>query len=200
MSETETKVCDTCKKEIDGPSIQYFRAEKGEEAKVARTACQPCDQAERMQKFKETGFLSTWLVEEEQLKEIRAEYGKSERGDAEVLAAFAPIQAEIEVFEQEVWFGGLQDFARNIKTKGSKAEQDGLTLMCYTMCGRAMITVEDATASVTMITIEDEKKPCMGWRGIQATGPQAVDLLKRAVQLWKAGMRAVSDRDVSMGL
>jgi hypothetical protein len=198
----ETKVCEKCKKEITGSVVTYFKAATATEPEQEKTVCQPCDQSDRMARFRETGYLSTWLVEQEQLKEIFAKNSDDPKGDPDVLAAIEPVFAEVKIFEQEVWFAGLQEFARNIKVKGSKAEQDGLTLMCYTMAGRAMITIEDAHASVTVITIEDELPPksCMGWRGIQGTGPQAVALLKRACALWKAGMRAKEDTNVSMGI
>lgn len=200
MDETP-KACDKCHADLDGKAtVQKFVNDK-----VVRTVCVDCDQAERHAKFKETGVLSTWLVEAEVIKDAWRNVGDRPSGppaDAAVMEAYKSIEAAIKTFEQEVWFAGLQEFARKAKTKGTGAEAEGVKLMCYTMCGRAMITVEDENATVTVITLEDELPPKtpMGFRGIHATKDQALGLFTRVGELWKAKKLALKeDRNVSMG-
>lgn len=181
--------CDSCKSPITDSWVQDLN-DKGE---VLRTRCEPCDRAKRAKAFQETKRLRTRMVEDAQIHEV---YKECDATDYEVLAAFYPIPQEIKAFERDVWFGGLQKIATEAKTKGTSFEKGGFKLLCFTMCGRAMITLDSPTASVTMITDETSKEPRMGFRGIDATAEQAIELLKKARELWAQGLRAKENHKV----
>lgn len=189
-------ICSTCKKNLDDQG--YVEIFDGKTGAIRETVCDGCDQARRMKEFRETGYLSTWLVER---AHVNAAVKEPKEGDDAILDAFKLIQDEIPAFEQEVWFSGLQAFARGASTKGTKSEQGDFTLMCFTMCARAMITLEDKTGSVTLITAEDSSEPRMGFRGVQTTADHAVALIRRARQEWtKGNLPMAEDRKVTLGI
>lgn len=183
--------CDLCKGALDGAWCQTL----DEMGAATETRCLGCDKSKLLAEFRKTGRLSTRLVEKALLDQA---FGKD--ADADVLLAFGAIPPQIKLFEHEVWFGGLQDFAMSASVKGTSVRGDGLAVLCWTMCGRAMITIEDAEASVTAIADETSNQPTMGWRGIDATVDQAVSLLMRARALWRTGARPTEDRGVTLAV
>ncbi len=186
---TDPTHCDICKNPITDRWVQDFN-DKGE---VLESRCAPCDRAKRAKAFQETKRLRTRMVEDAQIHEI---YKECDATDYAVLAAFFPIPQEIKAFERDVWFGGLQEIATKAKTKGTSLKKDDLQLLCFTMCGRAMITLDSPTASVTVITAEDSNESRMGFRSIDATADQAIELLRKARELWAQGLRTKEDSEV----
>lgn len=121
--------------------------------------------------------------------------------DYAIEAAAKRLRVDIKELERRFWFGGHQPLAQKAKTKGMKLElADGLVVMTWTMCGRAMITIEDSDASVTAICSEDGRESTMGLQGIDATEEQARSLIERACVAWESGHRLKEDRKVGMGL
>ena len=123
------------------------------------------------------------------------------RGDTKVASANNHIEAEVKLFEREVWFNGLQDFARGASTKGTSLGgfPDGHTLMCYTMCGRAAITIESPVASVSVLTDETSQESCMGLNGLDGTEEQVIGLLRWARDIWAEQHHMLrEDSDVSL--
>lgn len=119
-----------------------------------------------------------------------------QEGDQEVLEQIARLNEVMQRFEQAVWFGGLQEAVRTAKTSGLSLEVDGFEFFCFTTAGRAMITLEDKEAFVTVVTVEDGSDCRMGLHGIGATGPQATGLFERAMKLWADGKRLGEDSAV----
>lgn len=192
MMQEDPTHCDLCRKPIDGCWSQTLNA-RGE---VIESRCMPCDAARRLTAYRETGRLTTRLVESAQIDQA---LGK--RANLDVLADYETVAPHIKRFERDVWFGGLQALARNAKTKGTSAEANGLKLLCFTMCGRAMMTIDEPDASVTTITEEDSSESRMGLRGIDATADRAVELLIKVRRLWKAGaLKVKDDRGVTLAI
>lgn len=187
-------ICDKCKKQLDGGWVEMVDPKTRQ---ILETVCVSCDRAQRVEEFRNTGYLSTRLVEQAHINEILK---RLQNGDQEILDVFSKIPPEIKLFEQEVWFGGLQTIAQNASTKGTKAEVDDFTLMCFTMCGRAMITIENEESSITLITDEDSSRSCMGWRGMYSTADQAIALLQKARSEWKNGLRPIEDKKVTLAI
>jgi hypothetical protein len=183
--------CDRCKSAVHRGWVQSINYKTGE---IIKTLCVGCDEEEAKAYFTETGHLTTGLVMMASLYEARKTESKT---DIAIMAAYAPIPSAIRPFLREVWFGGLQRFAQNASVKGTSFHRDDFKLLCFTICGRAMITLENSSSSLTLICEEDREPPgSMSMQGISATGPQAVALLMRARELWAAGVRATEDREV----
>jgi hypothetical protein len=186
----EPSHCDACKAPIVGRYVQSFNGQ----GQSIESRCSACDRLRRVARFEETTRLTTRTL----MDAMMSKYDPTPtETDLAVLKAFEEVPRHIALFEGEVWFGGLQDSARKATVKGTSLEKDGFKLLCYTMCGRAMITLEDAEASVTVITTEDGTyRGQMGLQGIDATGAQAVELLSKARNLWASGLRTTEDREV----
>lgn len=114
-----------------------------------------------------------------------------------VNASYETINALVKgSYEPLVWFGGLQKFVRSEPVKGHSVEMHGIKLLSYCMAGRAMQTISiESGESITLITAEDEAEPRMGIQGIEATEQQAVDMLRRCIELWQSGVLKMLRRD-----
>ncbi len=137
----------------------------------------------------------------------------------EIMASHDRIQDEIGRFETEVWFGGMQAFARAASVKGTLFDAGSISVLCFTMCGRAMMTIHgkdgERGCSVTTITEEDSPprseddleergRGIMGMRGIDATEAEALSLLRAARGAWLAreafGYVMVEKRSVTLAV
>lgn len=187
--------CDLCKKPLlDGSYCQSFNGTTGE---ITETRCVVCDRIKRVDAYKESKILTTSLVMDAQLSKWNNKAGEFQEVYQEVVAVYETIKPEIKLFERDVWFNGLQSFAQKAKTKGTSASAEEVKLLCYTMCGRAMITLENKDSSITLITDEDSSENRMGMQGIYATGPNAIALLTRVRGLWDRGsLKMEEDREV----
>jgi len=201
-----TKVCSVCGKHSDEGYVELYK-----DHVLVSVTCRGCDITRRFDRHRDTGVITTWLVTEVAARNYDLSRGRTvdprgrpiERADEvrAIAASLERIQIAVREFEQAVWFGGLQKAARASRTKGMRGHPDvgPVSLISYTMAGRAMVTIEDATTQVTLITIEDEEKPCMGLRGIEATEAQALALLKAVREAWAAGrVEMREDRGVSV--
>jgi len=106
----------------------------------------------------------------------------------EIWASNVRIGAKIKEFENSVWFNGLQKVIRNSTKKGVSAKLGSVSCLTFSMCARTMITIENKEASVTMMCIEDSETPTMGFRGIDATERQAIDLINLMIESFKDGL------------
>lgn len=187
-------MCDVCKQPIKGSWVTIHDAKTH---KRLESRCSPCDAKKRQAQFLKDRRISTRLLMKATLNQA---YKQLEEGDQEILDQYERIQPEVAKFQKDVWFGGLQDIARNAKTKGTSAVVGDFKLLCYTMCGRAMVTLDDPKASLTLITAEDAAPgdSGMGVQGIDATGEQALELLRRAMMIWADGVRVTEDAEVSI--
>lgn len=190
-------MCDICNKPIDGSWVVIHDAKTN---KHIESRCSPCDDKKRREQFQKDHRISTQLLMKATLNQA---YKKLEEGDQEVLDAYALLLPEVKRFQEAIWFGGMQDIARNAKVKGTSVADGDFKILCYTMCGRAMVTLDSPTASLTLITQEDAppvdkhgRQAGMGVQGIDATGPEAFALLERAQKLWATGARTTEDREI----
>lgn len=106
-----------CKGVIDGAWCQTLDVDGA----VKETRCLRCDKSKRLAEFRSTGRMSTRLVEQALLDRAMCKPAAED-----VLLAFGAIPPQIKLFEREVWFGGLQDFARNASVKGTSIRGDGM--------------------------------------------------------------------------
>lgn len=197
-SETEQMAtCCLCKKLMAASGMWQSHDREGN---LLRTWCSQCDDAERLSAYRKTNRITTRLMSNALMASLDKEYGKPPRPGAEVLLAVQQlvdaIQVEVRRFDRDVWFGGLQKIARGAKTKGTSFTAGDFKLLCYTMCGRAMITLDGPTSSLTLITAEDDTESRMGIQGIDATCLEAFALLNRAMKLWADGVRVTEDIEV----
>lgn len=192
MEEQDPTECDICKKAITGSWVTIHDGKTGDRIEAR---CSPCDDQKRREQFGKDNRISTRLLMKATLNQALKQL---EDGDQAIIVQYERLQPEVARFQKDVWFGGLADIARNAKTKGTSATVGDFKLLCYTMCGRAMITLDDPKASLTLITAEDAApgESGMGVQGIDATGDQAMELLRRAMMIWADGVRVTEDREV----
>ncbi len=189
--------CDVCKQPITGSWVSYYNAKTGERTE---SRCSPCDDRLRREQFQKDHRISTRLLMNATLNQA---YKKLEEGDQEILDAYERLLPEVKRFQEAIWFGGMQDTARNAKVRGTSVVDGDFKILCYTIAGRAMVTLDSPTASLTLIT-EDDAPPVdkngrevgMGVQGIDATGPQALALLEQAQKLWATGARTTEDPEI----
>lgn len=169
-------ICKDCNRELDEAVdyiITYYYPDNKEEY-----FCRPCDKNARLKQYNDSGHLSIRLILDAILDRDKSETW------ADIRNANERISSVVKKFESAVWFNGLQEIARKSKYKGNSYKCDDFEMLIYTMAGRAMITIENKIASVTMITAEDEPDPCMGLQGIQATEADATMLIEMACEKW----------------
>lgn len=184
--------CDVCGKPVDGFCVESFDAN----FKRVGVRCHPCDMTQRFDRYAATKRLHTWLMTEVGLRHYDLERGRAvERADLvrEAHASVERVRAEVREFDRGVWFGGLQKAVRASRTKGLSAKEPvssplgPVKVLAFAMAGRAMITLDAATCSVTVITAEDDTEPRMGIQGIDATEAEALALLLAVRTAWTAG-------------
>lgn len=120
---------------------------------------------------------------------------------ADVNRSIERLRVLIRQFDNDVWFGGLQEYVRAAKVHGhSTLISTTLQALLYVMAGRVMITLAASSGeSITLITDETSSVPCMGVQGIRATEEQAEGMLSAAITAWKSGVcQFKPDSDVSM--
>lgn len=206
--------CDSCKEDTKPWNTKYYRG-----STLTKTLCIKCDRNLRLSNYVEDGVLTTRLISDAIMWHHSPTLDQKDSDAAlmgEIAQAEEKIQKEITRFEYEVWFAGVQDFARNSKFKGSSFKTDDLEILCFTMCARAVLQISHKlfpTATIGVITAEDEAprpvdevaargRGCMGLHGISATEEQALFLLASARRAWKArdksGHKLVTNRDVTL--
>lgn len=210
-----TPTCATCERVCEGGWVDTLDPTTG---RTLRTVCARCDRDARFDEYVRTGRLSTWLVDEVAMRHYYLTEGPAARRSKverpalvrEIHAKVEALHGEVERFGREVWFGGLQAFVRGQRVKGGRAAtpiESGIgsigavKLLTYAMCGRAMITLEAASCSVTLITDETSADARMGLRGIDATADEARALLGAVRAEWAhAPVAMVDDTDVGLAL
>lgn len=184
-----TTHCDSCKAELNG----FWSSAYDEDGNLSSVLCRKCDKEKTKAEYEKTGILTTRYVTDMTLDAISKDKWKDPP---------MPFYDEIKYFEKHSWFNGIQSTVQKSSTKGMKAEAKGLTMLTYTIAGRAMITLEEDNASITLITAEDEMESRMGLQGICATEKQAKNILLKANMLWRNrednGFFLKEDRKVSM--
>jgi hypothetical protein len=189
--------CTFCKFPVS-PETDNVVTEYDVDGEAVSVAHGDCAMHVRKRRFIHSGYLSTWLVTE---ASVRVAAGKDDSVWRRIDAEQKVITNTLRRFEEMVWFGGLQAKARASKTKGLSAVANGLKLMVYTMCGRAMITLErDDGTSVTTITEKTSSDRRMGLHGVSGTEGHICPLIHDAIALWQAGsLQVQEDREVSLG-
>jgi hypothetical protein len=182
MSDPEPTHCTRCGTKVMSGVVGY------------EAICPQCDKKERWNTFSQDHILHSKLIMDalmsEQLCKQRDyqaenEYVIDQSLIRQVLAAETIITAAVKEFEKQVWFAepSLQKVVKACQTHGMKYEDPSAPtfFLAYDMCGRTMMTIENETASLTLITETDSKKRYMGFEGISATLEQAITLLAWAI-------------------
>lgn len=210
--------CQTCDASLDqGYSFRY------KDDVIVSALCFGCSDDRDLKEYQETKILRTSFLTNNSLelydtplKEFLFEKGHSTAkfetaklayaSDPAMVArieawiSYKKIFEKIKLFENEVWFKGLQDLVLPARDRGFAAQDGKFVVMTYSMAGRCMITIEDEEASVTMLCDESSKNSTMGDRGICATEAQAITLIERAVKGYQDGMlKFAVDKKISMG-
>jgi hypothetical protein len=201
---TEPTNCDKCNASLDNGYCYLY---KGSE--LVGATCFKCDAQEELEKYIETKRLRSRFVTNitldlyslstpGELNDIQ--YTKSLRylisqGSVkefeefkyrvDAYCSYLKICEQIKLFESEVWFAGLKKVVNKSKVKGVSAKTKQISVLTYSMCARTMFTIENSEASVTMMCAEDSETPTMGFRGIDATEEQAINLIKLAIKKYK---------------
>jgi hypothetical protein len=196
--------CDRCQCELDDEkdyTSQNYTYEKGaKESTLVSVHCFNCQKEETIDRYLKTGRLTGSLIGHAELAEIYQETRRATIRDAyqRALGSRNRIRSLVKEFESRVWFGGLQKLAQNAKTKGTSFEHKDFKFLCYTMGGRAVITLDTPKAAVTVITAEDSTEPVMGLNTLDATEEQAMAILETAIRLWAADHRVQEDQEVRL--
>jgi len=198
VSTEDVKNCQRCDASLErGHSARW----SGDELK--EVICFDCSNNEEFKEYIDTKVLTTHLVTNNWMKlfyllETNREpkrvsiSNQNELRDLryrlDIQIAILDIQKKIKEFETKIWFGGLQEIVRASTVKGvsAKTEKDeNFCVLTYSMCGRTMFTIEDDLGSITLITDETSKDPCMGLQGIRANVGYATYLLNFAIEKWE---------------
>ena len=159
--------------------------------------CFDCARAERRTEYGKTGILTSSILTDAAIYEVRREYGEEQDFLLDrAMREIAPVRAACKTFEALVWFGdrpgserGLQPIVRAASHRGFRVAfaADGVQCraLVWSCAGRTVFTFEpeDESYQVSLITAEDETKPVMGIQGICATSAQAVGILRAATSL-----------------
>lgn len=211
--------CSSCHKPCNSGFVTFYDVKTGS---VKRVICHSCDTEERYADYCKTNHITTYLWTDALLSFLNArEFGLNGikrptrerwRNVCEIHDAMVRVNYVTKLFEKNVWFascawsGSLQSVAVHSQTKGMSSQKKFKTpfgeakFLLYTMCGRAMITLETDDASVTLITDETSSESCMGVRGICATGEQACGIITAAIEAWRDSEIVMEeDRKVGMG-
>ena len=82
----------------------------------------------------------------------------------------------------------LQAFVIPAPWKGYQAQVGTLLYRSYTICGRSLFQIEEGDYFLSICCDETSPQPRSGLQGIQATLPDALRFLERAVADWKGGV------------
>lgn len=182
----EREICETCGADTGGGSVKTVSST----GVVLKILCHECSDAVNLEEYGSGRELTMRLVMASivardpsgPLKEIRESYER--------------IAERIKLFEERVWFGGLQAENRECHTKGMSMVHDGMSLLVFSMAGRTMITIQDDDGDVTLIADETSGEPTMGLQGVHGTESKAAELMGRAEAAWVSGARPRPDREI----
>lgn len=208
--------CDICKTSLEGRA--YCERWRGDQR--IGVLCRDCDIKQKKAEFARTDVLTTGLSVEAALHAYRVEEGRVPRDPVLMRfhAAMDEVQAEVRLFEADVWYRGMRAKVKDAHFRGFSAPFQvydtrhfdpavtstlpklAAKAMCWSCAGRTMITLEfeDESAQITVITADDGMGAIMGIRGILATKQQALDLLVCARFALRGGAAFTRDDKVGM--
>lgn len=209
MSDSEPTNCSRCNTSLEGKRyVTYYTATK-KKLTVDEVLCQKCDEIKRWDNYAKTDIISTSMYME--LIYLHGEYARKPHPHLDdtlilrVVEETISLEEHVNIFESLVWLGNppLQKVVDNCRTHGMKYEDKSskVTFMTYDIAGRVMITVENKTASITLITGSDYKESGhMGIQGINATAKEAKNLLDWTITNHEIIVKKIkSDTKVNMG-
>lgn len=187
---SEPTNCNTCQASLENGFVYKYRGDE-----LIEAHCRECNDKTTFENYINTKRLSSHLVMDNSLNLYHTNMKKDWnfendnfleqlRTRCEIAISVSKIQKKIKNFEKEVWFKGLQNTVRASTMKGVSAIINNFYVLTYTMCGRTMITIQDDTASVTLITDETSETSCAGLHGIDATEEKALSLIQMAIELF----------------
>lgn len=179
--------CDRCGASLERGHVQIL----GARGRVKSTICHACNDAERLDGWRQTGTILTGLMTRAAIASVTGKEPELQP----IWVAVERVQASVDVFDREVWRGGLRAHLHGHRERGESLEFQGMKLLTFVMAGRVLITLDDPASSLTLITLEDEETR-MGIQGICAREHQALDLIERARLAWKLGHRTKPDAEV----
>jgi hypothetical protein len=180
---TEIAKCQDCSKATERPVECYVKDV------LAYCLCEPCWKLRRLKEYESTGVITTRLWLDLTL----------DRVDCPLLSSMETLKLLTQKFEQQVWFNGLQKIVRESRTTGFSMRSGDLSMLIFGTGGRTLITLSLSNeSSVTLITIEDSEVAKMGIQGIDATEAEATELILRAIEMWRSGLRPISDSKVGI--
>jgi len=219
MNDQEPIHCIQCKTSLEGKRYVYLY--KGDQ--LIEAHCFDCDRKNSIKSYVETGKLRTALINTVSLdlNDISRPWSHRDKdpytynlptfrqvfdsGSEETLKEvqtllsiwmdYKKIYQAIKIFERDVWFNGLSKITHKSARKGMSAKLMSTKCLTFTMCGRTMITIEDDKASVTMMCNEDGEELSMGFRGVDATAQEAIDLINLMIDSFKNGLLKFADDD-----
>lgn len=197
--------CGVCTKK----KLQRYGVQCDAEGNVIKVYCTECGDKIDLDRHTESKRLRSSLCLTASLKAFYALETTRDRRPCdprylEIDAAMKRVQVVVERFDALVWFKGLQKIVRASKTRGMKSnpiEVEGLgpmEILEFSSAGRAVMTLDTKTASVTVITAEDEDTSRMGWQGIDGTEEEAILMLDTAIEAWTAGKVTMAE-DTKVG-
>src|SRR3990167_5677927 len=164
------KFCGICGADTDvtGYTVSYrIDKETGNQTDV-QVFCQPCDHAKSMGKYAETSVLRSRLTLQASLYKHSVEWsarsGKNQVKDQDRVWAklydkmnqsMEKVQDLIELFEQKVWFAGLQEQVEATNSRGLSADFGESKMLVWSCAGRTLVTLDNPTHQVTVITATD---------------------------------------------
>ena len=207
QSETDVTACDRCKSSLERGWCERWGGTTKKSMRRVESICFDCDRREHREAYASTDVLTTKIVMDSAIYEVRRE---SNRTAPDLLLdravrELADVRTSYKAFERIVWFGGLQARVRAASFRGFRADftmLDGTAAraLVWSCAGRTVITIEIAaeTAQVSIITADDSDDPVMGLQSIRATKGQAVALLDAACVRLANGLGFERDDRIGM--
>jgi len=173
------------------------RTTDAETMRIKRYECTRCSQRADYRVYKAEGILTTnlcevaliagqywsWTFTDRQTQRKPAITGAEARP---IIASIRLMEEEVQRFEREIWFNGLQDVFLNASEEIEFAHQRGCDVGTFVTEGKIMLTLEGSGLdSITLVTDLD-KKPTdphpriMRIRGMSCTEAEGLALLRRA--------------------
>lgn len=175
--------------------------------------CFKCDKKERIERYAKDKVLSTRLMTESILHRNDDRWGRARQLKhdewtihqlQEISKSIDKIEFEVELFDREVWFGGLSKFVHEAKHSGYSAKFGKLfnknKFLSFTSAGRVIIQLEKPDGTfISLIQLDEDLNdsnirtdyglsvPKMGIQGILATANEAIELLQEGREAWKIG-------------
>jgi hypothetical protein len=194
------KACKRCEAPVEDNRHIVCTAlpeDQGKEPFVTYICCE-CDDKERMDKYLESGEITTSLMTDAILTECDEKFGKVPKNKEfydKVNADLKEIFESVVEFSNMIWIPKIRPYIQKAEYKGHERTHPTFKIMAYAMCGRVMVTIQDrygqadernkfGGANVSLIGAEDGDGG-IGLNALCATKQEAIGLIKSACNRWR---------------